>query len=384
MSGLYIHFPFCLRKCAYCDFYSVPFSAALAEAYEEALLAEIRDISPKSCQLSAVSCQPEIIETVYFGGGTPSLLQPAQAGRILQEAAKYFSLSGDCEITLEANPGTVSPENLKGFRAAGINRLSIGAQSFVDEELFTLGRIHESREIARSVEDAVGAGFENYGLDLILGIPGQSPESWKESLARAVELSPSHLSCYLLQMEESVPLARALAEGRFKGLNEDEEAEIYEVTIEKLTEAGFIQYEISNFSLPGRECRHNINYWMQGEYLGLGPGAVSFRDGRRERNIPDIQVYIESLSSGNPPPSEELERMGKRELAAEALMLGLRMTAGVEVSEFEKRYRVSVYERFGEAIRKGIENGLLEYREPHLRLTKKGIFLSNGVFRELV
>lgn len=377
MPGLYIHVPFCLRKCAYCDFYSIPVSPTLADTYAEALLAEVRKIPPESCQ-------PEIIETIYFGGGTPSLLKTGQVGRILEEAAEYFSLSGDCEITLEANPGTVNFENLKGFRAAGINRLSLGAQSLSDQELTLLGRLHQRRDILEAVTSIRRAGFDNFGLDMIFGIPGQNRESWESSLKEAVSLSPSHLSCYLLQMDENVPLARLIAEGSLKGLSEDEEAELYEVTIETLAENGFHHYEIANFALPGRECRHNLNYWRQGEYLGLGPGAVSFIDGRRYRNIPDVRAYIENLSSGISPPREELETMGERELAAEALMLGLRMTAGVDVEKFEERFGVSVFERFCEAIRKGLEDGLLEYQKPILKLARKGLFLSNSIFREMI
>ncbi|MFH0801150.1 MAG: radical SAM family heme chaperone HemW [bacterium] len=377
MAGLYIHVPFCLKKCAYCDFYSIPVSSTLADTYAEALLEEIQKILPESCQ-------PEIIETIYFGGGTPSLLQPRQVGRILEETAKYFSLSGDCEITLEANPGTVNFENLKGFRAAGINRLSLGAQSFSDEELLLLGRLHLRRDILEATEAARRAGFDNFGLDLIFGIPGQSRKSWKESLIQALSLSPSHLSCYLLQMDESVPLARLIAEGSLNGLGGDEEADLYDATMETLTENGFSHYEIANFALPGRECRHNINYWTQGEYLGLGPGAVSFRNGSRYRNAPDVQTYIGSLSKGDSPPREELETMGERELAAEALMLGLRMTAGVDVEKFEDRFGVSVFERFGEAIRKGLEDGLLEYQKPILKFARKGLFLSNSIFREII
>lgn len=377
MPGLYIHVPFCLKKCAYCDFYSIPVSPTLADTYAEALLAEVRKISPKSCQ-------PEIIETIYFGGGTPSLLPPAQVGRILEEAAKLFPLAGDCEITLEANPGTVNFENLKGFLDAGINRLSLGAQAFDDQELTLLGRLHQRREIMEAVTALRRAGFENFGLDLIFGIPGQTRESWKESLRQALALSPSHLSCYLLQMDESVPLARLIAEGSLNGLSEDEEADLYDVTMETLTENDFSHYEIANFALPGCECRHNLNYWNQGEYLGLGPGAVSFIDGRRYRNAPDVRAYIRSLSEGNFPPGEELENMGERELAAEALMLSLRMTAGVDVEKFEERYGVSVFERFGEAITKGLEDGLLEYQKPILKLARRGFFLSNSVFREII
>jgi len=386
VAGLYIHVPFCLRKCAYCDFYSIPVTPTLADAYAEALLAEIRERSrnPGAGIQEPESWSQNIVETIYFGGGTPSLLPPAQVGRILEEAAKYFSLSGDCEITLEANPGTVNFENLKGFRAAGINRLSLGAQSFSDEELTLLGRLHKRREILEAVAAILRAGLENFGLDLIFGISGQTSGSWQRSLQEALALSPSHLSCYLLQMDESVPLARLIAEGSLEGLSEDEEADLYEVTVETLTESSFHHYEIANFALPGRECRHNINYWKQGEYLGMGPGAVSFIDGRRYRNMPDVQAYIENLSQGDSPPREELETMGERELAAEALMLGLRMTAGVDVEKFEERYGVSVFERFGEAIRKGLEDGLLEYQKPILKLTRKGLFLSNSVFREII
>ncbi len=372
--SIYIHFPFCLRKCDYCDFYSIPYRADLADEYCKALNCEIERIADLQEWGTAIS--------VYLGGGTPSLMSPAQIQKLLDHIRKFFSVAANCEITMEANPGTVSLEGLKACREAGVNRISLGVQSFNESELELLGRIHSRDAVYRSVEYVVNAGIVNYGLDLIYGIPGQGLPEWEQNLQEAVKLAPAHLSCYLLQMEETVPLALRLQKGEVSALPEEDESDMYYAAVDLLKHEGYQHYEISNFCRPGRACRHNLNYWEAGDYLGLGAGAVSFKGGVRYRNLPQIRQYIENLlSKGQEPPREVMESLTSRDQAGcDAMIMGLRMTRGVNVDEFEKRFGLQPLAVFADALEKSREEGLLEYNHPWLRLTRRGYFLSNRVF----
>lgn len=371
--GLYVHFPFCKAKCFYCDFYSIPYRADLAEAYCRALLCEIKELREENAS--------SIIGSIYLGGGTPSLMKAEQVQQLLDLISTSFPIVPDCEITLEANPGTVSLETLNSFRAAGINRISLGVQSFDESELKLLGRIHSRDEVLRSVDNISSAGIRNYGLDLIYGIPGQSLARWCLNLKEAVDLSPCHISCYLLQMDEMVPLAVRLSNKEIEGLTEEDEAAMYYAAIRHLKSAGYHHYEISNFCRPGAASRHNLNYWEAGEYLGIGAGAVSFQDGRRYRNIPQISQYIQNLlSEHHDPPREVMETMEGIELGIDAMIMGLRMTRGVNIQEFANRFEIDPLTVFQNAISKSCQEGLLEFNAPWLRLTYKGYFLSNRVF----
>lgn len=442
MAGIYVHFPFCCSKCRYCDFHSVPLRRDLAAKYCQALLKEVALLStespgshrlhpagPPDPDSSAPGSAPgrctsppgsapghdngpahrlhdwEEIETIYLGGGTPSLMEPEFTGKLLTDLRRSFHVSHNAEITLEANPGTVDRRRLEGFIAAGINRISLGAQTLCDAELETLGRLHRRKEVLEAVMALHDLQFENFNLDLIYGIPGQTLESWLRTLREAVELNPKHLSCYLLQLEEDVPMASAIKGGKLTPLEEETEAQMYYAMIDKLAASGFDQYEISNFArqtdtlnsscqvstpdsaltgTPNFECLHNINYWQSGEYLGLGSGAVSFKDGCRSRNLPDITRYISHIFSGDLPLSEILETMSLHEQAAESLMLGLRMIRGVESLEFRKRFGVDPMESFASPLARALESGLVTKTPSNLRLTRRGYFLSNSVFVHLV
>lgn len=371
--GLYVHFPFCIAKCSYCDFYSIPYRADWAEEYCKALLWEIRRLR--------VEQGPSVIGSIYLGGGTPSLMKADPLQQLMDLILGSFHVVPDCEITMEANPGTISLDSLKAVRAAGINRISLGVQSFDESLLQLLGRIHSREEVFRSVENVLKAGIQNYGLDLIYGIPGQSLSQWCLDLQEATRLSPRHLSCYLLQMDEMVPLAVRLQNKEIEGLSEEDEAAMYYSAINHLKNAGYHHYEISNFCRPGSESRHNLNYWEAGEYLGIGAGAVSFQNGRRYRNIPEISQYIRSLVyERHDPPREVMESMEGTELGIDAMIMGLRMTCGVNVPEFANRFGIDPLVVFQNAISKSCEEGLLEFSYPWLRLTSKGYFLSNRVY----
>ncbi len=376
--GIYIHFPFCLSKCSYCDFYSIPHQPDLAEEYGNALLREIERIANRQEWGTATS--------IYLGGGTPSLMSPAQIRKLFAHIRKFFSVAADCEITMEANPETVSLDRLKAGCEAGVNRISLGVQSFNDSELRLLGRIHSRDAVYRSVENAVKAGIFNYGLDLIYGIPGQDLPGWKHNLQEAVSLAPAHLSCYLLQMEETVPLALRLQKGELSALPEEDEADMYYAAVSCLEHAGYQHYEISNFCRPEAACRHNLNYWEAGDYLGIGAGAVSFRGGVRYRNLPEIRQYIRSLLyQDRDPPREVMESLiSKEQLGCDAMIMGLRMTQGVNADEFEKRFGLQPLTVFAAALQQSREEGLLEYDHPWLRLTRRGYFLSNRVFVRLL
>lgn len=372
--GIYIHFPFCLRKCSYCDFYSIPYQADLAEEYCSALCCEIERVADRQEWGTAIS--------VYLGGGTPSLMSPAQIQRLFAHIHRFFTVAADCEITIEANPDTVSLDRLKAGCEAGINRISLGVQSFNESELELLGRIHSRDAVCRSVENVVKAGITNYGLDLIYGIPGQGLPEWLHNLEEAIKLVPAHLSCYLLQMEEMVPLALRLQKGEVAALPEEEESDMYYAAVNRLKHAGYQHYEISNFCRPGAACRHNLNYWEAGDYLGIGAGAVSFKGGVRYWNLPQIRQYTRNLlSKGSEPPREVLESLISREqLGCDAMIMGLRMIRGINVDEFEKRFGLQPQTAFADALQKSREERLLEYHHPWLRLTPQGYFLSNRVF----
>lgn len=372
-TGLYIHFPFCIRKCSYCDFYSLPYQADQAEAYYEALLSEVKEVAEDQTWGR--------IGSIYLGGGTPSLMKAGQLETLLALIHASFSVIPDCEITMEANPGTVDLDSLKAIREAGVNRISLGVQSFNEAELQLLGRIHSRDEVFRTVESLHQAEIKNFGMDLIYGIPGQTIVGWRQSLQSAIDLSPRHVSCYLLQMDETVPLAVRVQNGEMVGLPEEDEAEMYYTTIHQLISAGYQHYEISNFCRPGFASRHNLNYWEAGEYLGLGAGAVSFKVGQRYRNLPRIDQYMQNLLiQHRPPPREVMESLEGIELSIDAILMGLRMIQGINVKEFTERFGLDPMTTFTKAITESQKEGLVEYHTPWLRLTSRGYFLSNRVF----
>ncbi|MEJ5241017.1 MAG: radical SAM family heme chaperone HemW [Anaerolineales bacterium] len=391
--SIYLHIPFCRHRCAYCDFNTYAGQEALIPAYVEALIAEIESL--QSPHLT--------VHTVFFGGGTPSLLAARDVGQILEAVARAFNLSSEAEITLEANPGTVSPDSLRALRAAGVNRLSFGMQSANPSELRLLEREHSFVDVIHAVTWARRAGFLNLNLDLIYGLPQQSLDLWQRSLEWALRLRPEHLSLYALTIEHGTPFGRWVGRGLMPAPEDDRAAEMLEWACERLERAGYAHYEISNWALdlppspefeaPRYACRHNLQYWRAWPYLGLGAGAHGYAAGYRYSNVLRIRTYIERLQTGRKrefpfsPAVVQVHRQTPEDEMGEFMMLNLRLTRqGVSLEEFRQRFGRDVEEIYGEKIRALEQAGLLEVleREKRLRLTARGRLLGNRVFREFV
>ena len=371
---LYVHIPFCIRKCAYCDFVSGPGTKAMQKEYEEALLAEI--------DAAEEAAEREVI-TVFFGGGTPSAVEAGMLARVMEKLRSKYVFSEDAEITLEANPGTLDVEKLKCYRKSGFNRISIGCQSVHDEELRRLGRIHTFAEFQESFALARDAGFANINVDLMSGLPEQSEKKWEESLRTIAELSPEHISAYSLIVEPGTPFA----EQKLDLPDEDTEREMYARTAEILAEYGFFQYEISNYAKPGRECRHNIGYWTGIEYLGLGLGASSYIQGFRFHNESDLSCYDKIRMNGTDADEklhQEITRLSDKEKMEEFMFLGLRMIKGVSGSEFFQRFGQNMWNVYGNVLNKLKDEGLIIVEMPDVRLSDYGIDVSNYVLSEFL
>lgn len=346
MTSLYLHIPFCARKCPYCDFFST-------DRHSPALLAEYVDLLLKQLKLAAAAeIWQEPLTTIFFGGGTPSLLTPHQVGRILQTAAARFDFAAGIEISLEANPGTLSPQSLAGYRATGVNRLSLGAQSLDDQALAQLGRIHSAAEIRQAVAWSRTAGFDNLGLDLIYARSGQSPTDLERELVAFLALEPEHLSCYGLSVEEETPFHALQRRGGLALPDEQSYARQFTLLHDGLDAGGFHHYEISNYARPGRECRHNLGYWRRRGCLALGAGAHAFDPagwGRRLAVPGDLATYRQALEMGR-DPLVELECFDRAGAMAETLYLGLRTAEGVDDRDFTVRFGESLGEHFAPAI----------------------------------
>jgi len=383
--GLYVHIPFCTAKCGYCDFNSYAGHEHLIPSYTETLV--------KEAQLWRRTVGARAVETVFFGGGTPSLNPLPEMATLLDGLRAAFAFTPDAEITLEANPGSLTVDYLRGLRALGVNRLSIGVQSFDDEELVVLDRIHTAEQAREAFGAARAAGFDNVNLDLIYGLPEQPLDAWRRSLEQALALAPEHLSLYALTVEEGTPLARDIARGRVPAPDADAQAEHYEWTQDRLAAAGYVHYEISNWARPGRACRHNLVYWRNREYLGLGAGAHSFLDGVRFSTALLPQRYAELVDESLAQSAGERAEMrhvvaGERitpELAmADTLILGLRLVEGVAFDEFAARHGTSIDAAYGDVVREFEGYGLLERTPASLRLTRRGRLLSNELFQRLL
>jgi len=372
-AGLYVHIPFCLRKCPYCDFYSV-IDLSLKSAFTRALAREI-DL------LSVVSLT---FDTLYIGGGTPSILEPKEIGEIIAKIRSSFKILPSSEITLEVNPGTVSPDRIKQYRRLGVNRLNIGVQSFQDTNLGFLKRIHTADDAIVTIQWARKAGFDNIGLDLMYGIPDQTEESWEFDLQRAIEFQPEHLSCYMLTYEAGTPLAQNLERGQFRPLEEGLVARLFETTVELLTLKGYAQYEISNFARakPGKsgsnKSRHNQKYWSFAPYLGLGPSAHSFVDPVRCWNDRSVKKYITALEAGR-LAMEAKEIISPEQRIIEAVYLGLRTTDGICVNTFNNKYNLNFYKVFGEVILDLEAKGLVESDKNRCFLSRKGMLFLDSI-----
>ena len=380
MASLYIHIPFCQKKCPYCDFYSIE-NARGVEGFLGALLREISSCGRAAPFGESVAKEP--IETIFFGGGTPSVLSPSQLERILAGLHAVFRVLPDAEITLEANPGRVDCDNLRGYRALGVNRLSLGIQSFDEKELEFLGRIHGAAESVAAIEEARAAGFENLSLDLIYALPGQTRREWEATLRAALEYSPEHISAYSLIVEEGTPLARMVGAGLVTPSPMEIEAAMFEAAMEILTGAGYEHYEVSNYARPGRRCRHNLAYWSHGNYLGFGPSAHSFwhaadwQRARRWWNIANVRTYVERLREGKPAVAsgEDLEAAA---LINERIFLGLR-SDGLRMKGVEEDFRFVFQARQRDLVRALREEGLAVLEEGTLRLTSRGYLLCDEI-----
>ncbi|AJE04731.1 radical SAM family heme chaperone HemW [Geobacter pickeringii] len=374
--SLYIHIPFCVRKCRYCSFVSVADAPLSPKEYTDLLLREM-------ALRAGCSPTPPRAPTLYLGGGTPSLLPPEEVGRIVEAAGRLWGLESGAEVTLEANPGTVTPASLTGYRAAGVNRLSLGVQSFDDRMLVTLGRLHSGREAREAFDAARRAGFDSVGIDLIHSLPAQDIGHWREELRCAATLSPEHLSAYGLTVEEGTPFARLEAEGGLLLPDEEGAARMFEETAEILAAHGYEHYEISNYARPGRRSRHNQVYWRREGYVGFGAGAHSFlpapRPGIRWKNPDDLARYGSLLAAGG-LPDEEIARLTTRDAMGEWLFLGLRLLDGVEIARFGEEFGTALETVYGGELERLRAAALLEFTDTRLRLTRRGVLLSNQVF----
>jgi oxygen-independent coproporphyrinogen-3 oxidase len=364
-AGIYIHIPFCVRKCPYCDFYSVT-DLALKPMFLKALIAEIE----------LVSAQGLCFDTLYIGGGTPSVYGHHDIGRIVTAVLQNFDFQPDPEITIEVNPGTVSFEQLNGYRKGGINRISIGVQSFFQKNLDSLGRIHTAQEARNTLTEAKQAGIADIGLDLIYGLPDQSKSDWLSDLQQAVEYDPDHISCYMLTYEKGTPLHSRREEGRVQALAEDKVRTLFETTIDFLEDHKYFQYEISNFARIGndgkpRVSRHNLKYWALAPYIGLGPSAHSFVEPKRYWNVSSVESYIEAIESGRLPVADK-EVLTEEQQIIEAIYLGLRMTAGIDLVGFKAKFQIDFIKAFKALITDLAERNYIAVKNNGCALTRKG------------
>jgi oxygen-independent coproporphyrinogen-3 oxidase len=380
MPGLYLHIPFCEHKCIYCDFYSL---APTEERMDgDAMMASFTDALRTEIRLRAASVGPEARwDTVFFGGGTPSLMGAEQMASILGDLRNHYRINDDAEITMEANPGTVSEERLAAFRRTGINRISFGVQSFHEDELRFLTRIHSAEQAEGSVRAARRVGFDDLNIDLMFSLPGQTLERWSQTLDRALALEPTHISCYSLIVEPNTPLLRMVETKLVAVLDPGADAELYEFTMDRLRSEGFEQYEISNFARPGRRSRHNDNYWNHGPYLGFGPSAHSFRSPVRSWNIANLSTYLSRLTRGELPTAGE-EQLGREQLMTEAIFLGLR-SDGIDLDRFEREFGRRLLDERRPLVDALVAEGLATVRPPVLRLTSKGYVVCDEVCAKL-
>lgn len=368
--GLYIHFPFCKRKCRYCDFPSYDDIEDLMPIYLKALKSDIQKWGELADEVS--------VQTIFMGGGTPTLFKDREVIDILESCAASWTLEEDAEVTIEANPGTLRLSALKNLRNAGFNRISLGMQAWQKHHLECLGRIHSSSDVVQSVEWCRKAGFNNINLDVMFGLPRQTLEDWLETLKRVVDLDVEHVSAYSLKIEDGTPLYEMVKKGKLVLPSEELEREMYHQAIDYLKNKGYTHYEISNFAKPGKQCRHNLIYWKNGEYIGLGSGAHSYWNGERFANITDPKVYIEKIQKGESPIEFE-ESISKEDEKFETIMLGLRLMQGVSKKEFFIRFGEKLESCYGDIIEQLKDKELLIEDQKFIRLTSRGMDLQNTV-----
>lgn len=373
--GLYIHIPFCVRKCPYCDFNTFPLERGAVRKFLSAVKSEL--------QLLAREFSPPLLDTVFIGGGTPTVLSGAQLSELMECVAQSVGLAEGAEVTVEANPGSVTVNGLRAMVGSGVTRVSMGVQSFSDEMLQRIGRNHTVRDVYASYEAIRSAGIENVNFDLMYALPGQSVADWEHTLSQALSLQPEHFSCYSLIIEEGTPFAILHRRGELDVPEEDDEARMYELTVEAMAHAGYDHYEISNFARPGYRCRHNLLYWRNQQWLAAGPGAHACWKGVRFWNVPALDAYIEAIEGGRlPVEGSELRNLDDQ--MDETVMLALRLTEGLSLAEWTSRFGRDLSEVYGDTVARLTEWGMLETRAGRLRLTSRGRMIGNRVIAEFL
>lgn len=367
MYGLYIHIPFCYKKCSYCDFVSFGGRSEFLPSYLHALKNE------------ALNFKGENIKTVFIGGGTPSLMSTEQIEDICSFIHNNFNVSADAEFTMEANPQSLTLEKLKACKNGGVNRISLGAQSLSDDVLTTIGRSHTLNELEYAIENIKNSGFNNFNLDLIFALPGQNLEMWRKTILKAVDYDPTHISCYSLILDPQTPMGAAFARGELSVPDEETERQMYKAINEILSSNDIYQYEISNYAKKGFECKHNINYWQANEYIGLGCAAHSYYKGTRYRNTTNLKTYISGRDI-----IRDKENLTLTDMQEEFLMLGLRMNRGISISEYNNKFSCDFKNKFNKTITKLNKAQLIDIKEGRLFLTEKGLDLCDSVVLEFV
>jgi oxygen-independent coproporphyrinogen-3 oxidase len=389
MLGLYIHIPFCSAICNYCNFNRGLLEEGLKTRYLDALVTEIARTDqrptrggggdrPTGEAAEPGDAEREAVDTIYFGGGTPSLLDPAEIGRVLNACAREFDVTPDAEISLEANPESVNERRLAGFREAGVNRLSYGVQSFREAELARLSRLHTADRAAAAVAEARAAGFDNVSLDLMMWLPGQRVPEWLESVDRAIALNPEHLSLYMLEVYPNAPLKEEMARANWSQAPDDDAATMYLTAMSRLDAIGYRQYEISNVARSGRQSRHNLKYWQDGEWMGFGCGAHSTRRAVRWRNVPSTEEYVQRLNAGESPAVDHRWRTTEDRLG-DALFTGLRLTEGVNLDAIRSTYGVDIWDRYGSHLEPFLQTSILRRDGSRISLTREGMLLAHEV-----
>jgi oxygen-independent coproporphyrinogen III oxidase len=375
-SGLYFHIPFCRSRCSYCHFISLPHNRLVADRYAKAVLREL-EYSAKT------TIGEESVDSIYFGGGTPSIVAAKHILDILQFSRNYLRISEDCEISIEANPGTTSETKIASYRRGGINRVSMGAQSFSDRELAGVGRVHSAKMIFDSLPLLRNGGFENINLDLMLGLPHQTRESWKRGLENVVRLEIPHLSVYMLDLDDACPLQAKVEDGAIVLPEDDLISDLYVETIEILESFGYQQYEISNFARPGYACRHNLKYWRREPVYGFGLGSHSFNGNARWANISKMDDYLAAVESGRNAETWR-ERIDADHALQESLFLGLRLTEGVDWNVLQSVFGAQKLSEYESAMQDWLKKGLLQKHGTSMRLTASGMLVSNEIFQQFV
>lgn len=410
MTAIYVHIPFCKQKCHYCDFNSYPGMESLFDAYVSALIKEIdirangagvatnradvvaedtavevNGAKAKITDMNATSSAPQRIQSVYFGGGTPVLIGPDRMARLIDRIKDSFDIDPDAEITIEANPEAISFDIMRLLKDAGVNRVSIGFQSLDDECLSILGRKHTASKAIASFLETRQAGFDNINIDLIFGVPSQSLANWALNLEQVVALNPEHISCYALSIEDKTPLERMIDAGEVESPDEEIQADMMMYTRESLVDSDYEHYEVSNYAKPGKVCRHNLAYWNNDDYLGLGAGAYSKINGVRYANVDDPKAYIKAVESRDSLVFIKNENvLSAEEQLGDAIFLGLRKMNGIDINEFKKRYGCDILEAYADEIEELVRDGLLIVNDGTIRLSSNGILLGNEVFARFV